>query len=225
MTTSTVESWQINSIIPYDAWADLSPQEFRPVADAQKSLVDAFMCSGCHSYLSVIYADRRLATSSMTADGEDIPHGAMVYACIQGKKSVRLQSECSYSRPVVRGKYLAVAVTSPNTTPMDPCCSPRGSKMQVGSFCRCCGEPLRALQEMQECGRQGIGMGPCPYCAYPICGVHSARATEGSSPRRFCELCGSICDGSGECPVHSFSVATGRFGIPVQREPSDGMTP
>jgi hypothetical protein len=63
-------------------------------------------------------------------------------------------------------------------------------------------------------------LGPCTYCGHGVCGVHSAKPTKGASARRFCEICGSICDGSGECPVHYFNVATGRFGAPIRIEPS-----
>ena len=104
---------------------------------------------------------------------------------------------------------------------MHPCCTPHGSRIQVGSFCRCCGEPLRSLDGIQECGRHATGLGPCPYCEHSTCGVHSARATDGSSARRFCEVCGSICDASGECPVHGYGVATGRFGAPLRHDPGN----
>lgn len=58
VTTSNVEQWQINTAIHFNEWDNLSAADFKPVAAAFKSLVNAFSCpkDGCGMlYLSPEY--------------------------------------------------------------------------------------------------------------------------------------------------------------------------
>lgn len=50
---SNVEQWQVNSAVHYNEWANLHANDFAPVVDAYKKLVQMFNCPSCQG---VIYA-------------------------------------------------------------------------------------------------------------------------------------------------------------------------
>jgi len=50
---SNVEQWQINKAVHYNAWADLTRQDFEPVVEAFKVLTGHFDCSICGDMLAV----------------------------------------------------------------------------------------------------------------------------------------------------------------------------
>lgn len=50
---SNVEQWQVNAAVHYNEWANLHQNDFEPVADSFKALVEAFTCLKCHSMLFV----------------------------------------------------------------------------------------------------------------------------------------------------------------------------
>jgi len=74
---SKVEQWQINAAVHFNSWVNLSREDFAPVAQAMKDLVEAFTCHECHAYLRVI-PERETAR-------------ALVCDC--GKTSINLQSK------------------------------------------------------------------------------------------------------------------------------------
>jgi hypothetical protein len=49
--TSKVEQWQVNAAVHYNEWANLHQNDFEPVADAFKALVETFTCMKCNSML------------------------------------------------------------------------------------------------------------------------------------------------------------------------------
>lgn len=53
---SKVEMWPMNSAIHYNSWENLSPNEFRPVLEAQRALAMAFACASCGELYSVFPA-------------------------------------------------------------------------------------------------------------------------------------------------------------------------
>ncbi|MGE0356492.1 MAG: AAA family ATPase [Burkholderiales bacterium] len=52
VTASNVEQWQINASVHYNEWANLSPQDFKPVSDAFHELIRAFHCDCGPLYVS-----------------------------------------------------------------------------------------------------------------------------------------------------------------------------
>ena len=46
-----VEQWSINASVHYNKWADMSKEDFLPVADAFRDLQSLFMCSTCGGLL------------------------------------------------------------------------------------------------------------------------------------------------------------------------------
>ena len=52
-TKASVDQWQINAAVHFNAWADLQRQDFAPVAVNYKNLVEAFSCSACCEMLSI----------------------------------------------------------------------------------------------------------------------------------------------------------------------------
>jgi len=52
-TKSNVEQWQLNKAIHFNAWADLSKQDFMPVVEAYRDLTSRFSCSTCQDMLAV----------------------------------------------------------------------------------------------------------------------------------------------------------------------------
>jgi hypothetical protein len=51
--TSNVEQWQINVAVHFNSWENLSPNDFRPVVNAFREVVNGFACSACGGYLRV----------------------------------------------------------------------------------------------------------------------------------------------------------------------------
>jgi len=54
VTTSNVEQWSVNPAIHYNAWANMTKADFRPVLEALKNLVAEFHCNRCESMFSVV---------------------------------------------------------------------------------------------------------------------------------------------------------------------------
>lgn len=50
---SQVEQWQINAAVHFNEWAAFHRNDFAPVAEAFKALVEQFSCETCHAVLSV----------------------------------------------------------------------------------------------------------------------------------------------------------------------------
>jgi hypothetical protein len=50
---SQIEQWAINKSIHYNEWANLSKEDFLPVANAFKVLLDCFRCQGCGVFFYV----------------------------------------------------------------------------------------------------------------------------------------------------------------------------
>jgi hypothetical protein len=50
---SNVEKWAVNAVVHYNAWANLSKEDFEPVANTFKALLGEFRCSACDSWLQV----------------------------------------------------------------------------------------------------------------------------------------------------------------------------
>ncbi|MFH2119501.1 MAG: chromosome segregation protein SMC, partial [Pseudomonadota bacterium] len=52
---TSVEQWAINPSVHFNAWENLQPQEFQPVADAFHELLDTLRCENgeCGSYVYV----------------------------------------------------------------------------------------------------------------------------------------------------------------------------
>jgi hypothetical protein len=55
MLAQQEESWTINALVHYNEWAALSKQDFRPVVDAWRDLLDLFRCDNpqCESWIGV----------------------------------------------------------------------------------------------------------------------------------------------------------------------------
>jgi hypothetical protein len=53
---TNVERWPINKTIHFNEWVSLQKQDFLPVVEAFKNLLDAFRCSKCQSFMYVIPA-------------------------------------------------------------------------------------------------------------------------------------------------------------------------
>lgn len=53
MQASNVEQWQVNAAVHYNNWADLNKNDFVPVVESYKVLVDAFTCAKCSGLLFV----------------------------------------------------------------------------------------------------------------------------------------------------------------------------
>jgi hypothetical protein len=51
---TNVERWPINKTIHYNEWISLQKQDFLPVVEAFKNLLDALRCSKCQSFMYVI---------------------------------------------------------------------------------------------------------------------------------------------------------------------------
>lgn len=54
VTASQVEQWQLNAAVHFNAWANLHANDFAPVVDAYKALVQEFHCAACHSIVAVM---------------------------------------------------------------------------------------------------------------------------------------------------------------------------
>jgi len=52
MAASNSEQWIINKAVHYNEWADLSLEDFKPVVNAYRDLIDQFRCSSCDSWLT-----------------------------------------------------------------------------------------------------------------------------------------------------------------------------
>ena len=52
-TVSNVEQWQVNVAVHYNAWDNLTAQDFAPVVKAFRSLVESFNCGDCGEILRV----------------------------------------------------------------------------------------------------------------------------------------------------------------------------
>jgi recombinational DNA repair ATPase RecF len=50
---TSVDQWQINAAVHFNAWADLQKQDFTPLAAAYKNLIEAFSCASCKEMLSI----------------------------------------------------------------------------------------------------------------------------------------------------------------------------
>ena len=44
---SNVEQWQVNVAVHYNAWDNLTKEDFTPVVTAFRKLIESFNCSGC----------------------------------------------------------------------------------------------------------------------------------------------------------------------------------
>lgn len=53
---SKVEQWAINESVHYNAWTELSKQDFEPVVTAFKNLFALFTCSSCGQTISITYS-------------------------------------------------------------------------------------------------------------------------------------------------------------------------
>ncbi|MEX1138916.1 MAG: AAA family ATPase [Bacteroidota bacterium] len=51
---SNVEQWQVNRAIHFNEWANLRKEDFTPVVEAQRKLVESFVCSKCDGFFYVI---------------------------------------------------------------------------------------------------------------------------------------------------------------------------
>lgn len=51
---SNIENWQVNTAVHYNEWANLHLNDFKPVVDVFKRLIDRFSCVECSSILYVI---------------------------------------------------------------------------------------------------------------------------------------------------------------------------
>lgn len=49
VAASTIDQWQINPAVHYNEWANFHKNDFKPVADAFKGLMEAFSCDTCGS--------------------------------------------------------------------------------------------------------------------------------------------------------------------------------
>ena len=52
-TKSSVETWQINTAVHYNAWADLQKKDFAPVVTAYRALTKSFSCPSCNEMYAV----------------------------------------------------------------------------------------------------------------------------------------------------------------------------
>lgn len=53
VTTSLVEQWQVNVAVHFNAWDNLTKEDFAPVAKAYRELLAGFTCPHCNEYLHV----------------------------------------------------------------------------------------------------------------------------------------------------------------------------
>jgi recombinational DNA repair ATPase RecF len=53
-TAASVEQWQINPVVHYNEWANLSKADFAPVVSGFKTLTKAFGCAGCGGMLYLV---------------------------------------------------------------------------------------------------------------------------------------------------------------------------
>ncbi len=60
--TSKAEQWQMNAVVHFNSWENLSREEFAPVAESFRQLLSEFTCSDCSQYLRVS-PDRETAES------------------------------------------------------------------------------------------------------------------------------------------------------------------
>jgi recombinational DNA repair ATPase RecF len=51
---SNVENWQINPAVHYNEWANLCKEDFAPVVEAQRKLIESFFCPECNTLFHVI---------------------------------------------------------------------------------------------------------------------------------------------------------------------------
>ncbi len=51
--TSNAEQWQVNVAVHYNSWDNLGKEDFAPVVDAYRNLLDAFTCPNCGEYVRV----------------------------------------------------------------------------------------------------------------------------------------------------------------------------
>jgi hypothetical protein len=51
---TTVDQWQLNAAVHYNAWADLNSNDFTPLALAFRELTAEFFCPSCNAMLSII---------------------------------------------------------------------------------------------------------------------------------------------------------------------------
>lgn len=51
--TSNAEQWQVNSAVHYNNWANMVKEDFAPVVEAFKELLEGFTCSSCQGHLYV----------------------------------------------------------------------------------------------------------------------------------------------------------------------------
>lgn len=51
--TSSAEQWQVNSAVHYNNWANMVKEDFAPVVEAFKALLEGFTCSSCQGHLYV----------------------------------------------------------------------------------------------------------------------------------------------------------------------------
>jgi len=54
VSASRVEQWQVNTAIHYNAWDNLTRNDFRPVAKAMRELLTHFTCPDCHGLLRAV---------------------------------------------------------------------------------------------------------------------------------------------------------------------------
>ncbi|MBB5049386.1 hypothetical protein HNR60_004163 [Rhodopseudomonas rhenobacensis] len=50
---SNVEQWAVNKAVHYNEWANFGKNDFTPVVDAFKELLDCFRCTDCQSWLYI----------------------------------------------------------------------------------------------------------------------------------------------------------------------------
>ena len=51
--SSRTEQWQVNSSVHYNSWENLSKEDFQPVVEVFRNLLNGFCCSDCDDYLRV----------------------------------------------------------------------------------------------------------------------------------------------------------------------------
>lgn len=53
-TASNIEQWQINALIHYNSWANLTPKELAVVVAAFKALIEGFQCFDCGRFVAAV---------------------------------------------------------------------------------------------------------------------------------------------------------------------------
>ena len=66
---SNAEQWQVNAAVHFNSWDNLGRDDFAPVVEALRNLLDGFTCSDCSEYLRVS-PDRETAESLRCECGE-----------------------------------------------------------------------------------------------------------------------------------------------------------